>query len=156
MTRDELRTAIIRAATFRSRAEGGTCGYLLNDSQVEAIMQAAERYADADRKVLDLVRDLAASWTADDGWGTATPAMETQADCGREVLAITGEPAPDLRPTPYELWVQAKENPDDYRRLLREHGHILRPGDAGYDPDAPRTLPCGWSPGKAKPGGGGE
>jgi len=51
--------------------------------------------------------------------------------------------------SPGQLWEQAGGNPDEYRRLLREHGHILRPGDVGYDPDAPRTLPCGWSPDKA-------
>lgn len=70
------------------------------------------------------------------------------------IRAVNGDPEPVPHQTPYELWVQAEENPDEYRRLLREHGHILRPGDAGYDPDAPRTLPCGWSPGRPKAAGG--
>lgn len=42
------------------------------------------------------------------------------------------------------------KDPDEYRFLLREHGHLIGPGDPGYDPDAPRTLPCGWSPGKTR------
>lgn len=43
------------------------------------------------------------------------------------------------RPSPYELWRQANGNGDGYRRLLREHGHLIdrQPGDDG-------NLPCGW------------
>ena len=55
-------------------------------------------------------------------------------------------PVPDPRPSPAELWQQSGGNRELYRGLLREHGHILAPGDDGYDPDAPRTLPCGWGP----------
>lgn len=53
------------------------------------------------------------------------------------------------RPSPHELWVQAGEDGERYRELLREHGHILRPGDEGYEQGS-RTLPCGW-PGPQKP-----
>jgi hypothetical protein len=46
------------------------------------------------------------------------------------------------------LWQQAGGGTPDYDRnryltLMREHGHILSPGDEGYE-DAPRSLPCGW------------
>lgn len=50
---------------------------------------------------------------------------------------------PDHDPSPAELWKQAGGDPDKYRGLLREHGHLVRPGDPGYD-DAARALPCGW------------
>jgi len=69
------------------------------------------------------------------------------------LLRVT-EARESLRPSPGELWQRAGGDRDEYRRLLREHGHILAPGDAGYDPDAPRTLPCGWSPDKPKAAGG--
>jgi hypothetical protein len=68
------------------------------------------------------------------------------------IRSVNG-PDPERRPTPYELWVQSGEDGEEYRRLLRQHGHILSPGDQGYDPNAPRTLPCGWSPDKPKAGG---
>jgi hypothetical protein len=54
--------------------------------------------------------------------------------------------AASARPSPAELWEKSGGNRDRYRGLLREHGHILAPGDDGYDENAPRTLPCGWSP----------
>jgi hypothetical protein len=41
------------------------------------------------------------------------------------------------------LWEQAGEDPAEYRRLLREHGLLLSPGDDGYD-EAEANLPCGW------------
>ena len=52
------------------------------------------------------------------------------------------------RPGPMELWHQAGGGTPDYDRdrylsLLREHGHLLSPGDEGYG-EAPRNLPCGW------------
>ena len=47
------------------------------------------------------------------------------------------------RPSPAELWQQAGGSAGRYRQLLREHGHLLAPGDEGYD-DAPGSLPCGW------------
>jgi hypothetical protein len=53
------------------------------------------------------------------------------------------------RLSPYELWVQAGEDAGEYRRLLREHGLLLLPGDPGYDQGS-ATLPCGW-PGPARP-----
>ena len=50
------------------------------------------------------------------------------------------------KPGPFELWQQAGGDGARYRDLMREHGHLLSPGDEGYE-DAPRNLPCGW-PGK--------
>lgn len=52
---------------------------------------------------------------------------------------------------PYALWVEAGGGTPGYDRqrylsLLREHGHVLRPGDDGYEEAARSALPCGWSP----------
>jgi len=55
-------------------------------------------------------------------------------------------PEPAGKPSPHELWEQAGGSRDEYRRLLREHGHIIAPGDEGYDAGKSRALPCGWSP----------
>jgi hypothetical protein len=58
------------------------------------------------------------------------------------------------KPSVYELWLQAGgDNPAAYDRdrfvaLMREHGHLLKPGDDGYE-DAPKGLPCGW-PGRRR------
>ena len=43
---------------------------------------------------LGRVRELAESWTGNegDGWGPPTSEMRTEADCGREILAIIGTP----------------------------------------------------------------
>ena len=49
-------------------------------------------------------------------------------------------------PSPFALWQQANGDGDRYRELMREHGHLLSPGDEGYE-EASRNLPCGW-PGK--------
>lgn len=53
------------------------------------------------------------------------------------------------RPSPVQLWRQANGDSARYRRLMREHGHLLAPGDEGYE-QASKTLPCGW-PGPQKP-----
>ncbi len=53
------------------------------------------------------------------------------------------------RPSPGILWHQAGGDSARYRELMREHGHILAPGDEGYE-QASRTLPCGY-PGPQKP-----
>ena len=37
---------------------------------------------------------------------------------------------------PHELWRQAGGDPQEYRRLMREHGHLV--------PGTPQPLPCGW------------
>jgi hypothetical protein len=50
----------------------------------------------------------------------------------------------DANPSPSVLWEQAAGDGQEYRRLMREHGHLIGPGDPGYDPGAPRSLPCGW------------
>lgn len=55
----------------------------------------------------------------------------------------------ETTPSPYDLWVQAGEDGDRYRQLLREHGHLLSPGDEGYG-EGSRNLPCGW-PGREEP-----
>jgi hypothetical protein len=49
-------------------------------------------------------------------------------------------PMPDGTPSPYELWVEAKEDPVRYRQLMRDHG-LLIPLDPG---EKPEPLPCGW------------
>lgn len=51
--------------------------------------------------------------------------------------------------TPGQLWNQADGNPGEYRRLLREHGLLLSPGDPGYE-EASVSLPCGWDPRKTR------
>ena len=48
----------------------------------------------------------------------------------------------DGRPSPVELWYQAGEDPEEYRRLMREAGHLV--------PGKPEPLPCG-RPGPRKP-----
>lgn len=45
---------------------------------------------------------------------------------------------PDM-PSPAELWQQAGGDRDEYRRLLRERGHLVD--------GPPEPLPCGWTPG---------
>jgi hypothetical protein len=40
------------------------------------------------------------------------------------------------RPSPFELWQQAGGDAEEYRRLMREHGHLV--------PGMPQPLPCGW------------
>ena len=41
--------------------------------------------------------------------------------------------------SPAKLWKQAHGDREEYHRLLREHGHILAPGDPGYE-DAPQPA----------------
>jgi hypothetical protein len=50
---------------------------------------------------------------------------------------------PEPRPSLIELWEKSGGNRDRYRGLLREHGHILGPGDDGYDENASQVPPCG-------------
>ena len=54
------------------------------------------------------------------------------------------EPAP-VRPSPFELWQQSGGNRELYLDLMREHGHLLSPGDPGYDESA-GLPPCGREP----------
>lgn len=67
-------------------------------------------------------------------------------NCCGEPYVLHEETATD-RPGPAELWQQACGDRDEYMRLMREHGHVVRPGDTGYDPDA-KGLACGWEPGQ--------
>jgi hypothetical protein len=51
------------------------------------------------------------------------------------------------RPSLYDLWQQAGGgtegyDPERYQQLAREHGHIMQPGDAGYEQGVPE-LSCG-------------
>jgi hypothetical protein len=53
--------------------------------------------------------------------------------------------------SPRDLWVKAGGGTDRYSRrayldLMREHGHVLRPGDEGHE-EGRRDLPCGRVPG---------
>ena len=55
------------------------------------------------------------------------------------------------KPSLFDLWKQAgggtgTYDPQRYHDLLVEHGHLVSPGDEGYEDAAP-GLPCGW-PGK--------
>jgi hypothetical protein len=50
--------------------------------------------------------------------------------------------------SPVELWNQAGGDAQRYYDLMVEHGHILRPGDEGYE-DGSGHLACGW-PGESK------
>lgn len=70
------------------------------------------------------------------------------------IRAVNGKPEPPPRPGPRELWQQAGGGTPAYDReryleLLREHGHLLSPGDEGYE-EGSRALPCGWEPGKGR------
>jgi hypothetical protein len=53
---------------------------------------------------------------------------------------------PEPRLSPAALWEKSGGNRDLYRDLLHRHGHILVPGDEGYDENVPQVPPCGWSP----------
>lgn len=80
--------------------------------------------------------------------GAEDPGLRWDFPLGR--LAATGlhvETATE-KPVPAELWQQACGDRDEYMRLMREHGHVITPGEAGYDPGAPKGLACGWEPGK--------
>lgn len=47
------------------------------------------------------------------------------------------------RPSPGELWNQAGGDSVRYRALMLEYGHLLSPGDEGYEQGV-RNLSCGW------------
>jgi hypothetical protein len=59
-------------------------------------------------------------------------------------MAVSQPPGPSVR----ELWQQAGGGTGSFSKekfldLMTEAGHLLRPGDEGYE-EAPRNLPCGW------------
>ena len=61
-------------------------------------------------------------------------------------------PALGAPPGPAELWHEAgggtsRWDPKCYRDLLYEHGHLLRPGDEGYE-NASAGLACRRDPGR--------
>lgn len=95
---------------------------------------------------LPLRRALYAAWDHGRGKGS---------DAHREAMAavirhVNGEPDPAPKATPHELWEQAgggtpAYSRDEYLRLLRQHGHLLKPGDEGYEQGV-RSAPCGWKP----------
>jgi hypothetical protein len=74
---------------------------------------------------------------------------------------VTSEPGfeqdgPEPAPSPAVLWLQAGGGTPEYDRelylnLMREHGHLLGPGDDGHG-EAQRNLPCGW-PHRPEPDG---
>lgn len=90
-----------------------------------------------------LQRAVYRAW--DRGQGAGSQAH--RAAMAAAIRAVNGKPGqgPDQEPepSPHQLWEQAGEDPERYRRLMREHGYLLAPGDDGYE-DAPRSLPCGW------------
>jgi len=74
------------------------------------------------------------------------------------------------RPSLFELWQQANGDPEEYHRLMVEHGHLVpRPactcqpqrsaatgGNQAHWAGCPRfndndrRLPCGWLPGERR------
>jgi hypothetical protein len=117
-----------------------------------AELAAAMAERDEARGELAVIRErlriLAAQFDLSASYSHPGKKSEIEQGCAQAVRAIAEdrEPEPEPRPSPAVLWEQAGGNRDLYRGLLHEHGHILAPGDDGYDPDAPRTLPCGWGP----------
>lgn len=94
-----------------------------------------------------LQRAVWEAWDNGNGRGTPAHAAAIQAAI-RAVNRIAGAPEP--APSPHELWRQADGDPGEYRRLMRVHGHVLKPGNEGYE-DASRKLPCG-RPGRGEKG----
>jgi hypothetical protein len=89
---ERLKDAVFGAiVTAMTGEEPHACGPLLERAQ-EALAFERERAEKAEEK-LGKARELAESWTADDGHGLPTREMVTEADCGREVLTLLGEPA---------------------------------------------------------------
>jgi hypothetical protein len=124
----------VAKCSARDEAHGtGSCpGWFGDEDEVIARLHARSR-AEMGR------------WLRDAGWAVTG---DGTVHCG------DSRPAPQ-RPSPAELFAQAGGNRDLYRDLLHQYGHLLRPGDEGYDPGAPKTLPCGWSPrsGQVRAGG---
>jgi hypothetical protein len=63
-------------------------------------------------------------------------------------------------PGPAQLWREAgggtdHYDPERYKALMHQHGHLLRPGDDGYEQGS-RDLPCGWPGGQRTAGPEGE
>jgi len=52
-------------------------------------------------------------------------------------------PAMTNKPSPGQLWNQAGGDEDRYRELMRQHGHLIRRGEPGFE-EASATLPCGY------------
>lgn len=115
--------------------------------------QDSDRYR---RALWILVRQFGGDVFLTDAQFTEVPALPglvsiSEAD-GLRILAAesAAEPAEAARPGPRELWEQAVGGTPGYDRdryiaLLREHGHLLSPGDDGYE-EAPADLPYGWRP----------
>jgi hypothetical protein len=90
--RERADAAEAKAARYENGITWGTsctsCAAVLDSAVAETFRREA-----AEEK-LAKIRDLAESWTADDGHGLPTREMLTEADCGRSVLALLG-PQPD-------------------------------------------------------------
>jgi hypothetical protein len=72
------------------------------------------------------------------GAGRGSPALLAAQQAAIRALNRDAKP-----PAPHELWQQAGGDPETYRGLMRQHGHLLAPGDEGYE-DGGRNLSCGW------------
>ena len=95
---------------------------------------------------IPLRRALYQAWDPARGRGSAAH----QAAADAVLRYVNGEPEPAPKPSPHALWERAgggtgHYSGEEYRRLMREHGHLLKPGDAGYE-DGVRSAPCGWKP----------
>lgn len=101
---------------------------------------------------LVLRRALNDAWDHSRGRGSAAHNEAVAA----VIRHVNGEPEPAAAPkTPHGLWLEAGGGTLEYSReryleLLREHGHLIGPGNPG-SMSAPGNLPCGW-PGPQRPG----
>lgn len=95
--RERADAAEAKAAAYESGITWGTsclsCSAVLDSCLAETFRRegAEEKLAEA-VLMLGAIGELAESWTADDGHGTPTPEMLTEAGCGRAVLDLLGEP----------------------------------------------------------------
>lgn len=109
---------------------------------------AAAGLADA-RERLARVREIAGNFIAAYGH-SQIPMFRVGQDLANSIVKILdappgdgdGEPGPPRRLSMPELWEQAGGNGERYMELLREHGHVLVPGDDAYEQAAPGVLPC--------------
>jgi hypothetical protein len=82
----------------------------------------------------------------DHGRGRGTPQHQAAMDAA--IRAAERQRGTAAHLSVDELWRRAGGGTDHYDRdryldLLREHSHLLKPGDDGYE-QAPANLPCGW------------
>jgi hypothetical protein len=82
----------------------------------------------------------------DKGRGLGSEALRAAQDAA--IAAVERQLARPPKPSPHDLWKQAGGGTAEFSRqrfldLMTEAGHLLRPGDEGYEQASP-GLPCGW------------